>query len=181
MTVHLLLLTGLSERHPGLTKALGDSYSEAAGVCLSRHHEPPLTVETVFDQKEGEHVVVWVVPDERTERAYANEIDTTELGAYAVSLAAVEAIAGLVAVRRAETLTGADYYVAPADADLDDLESCYRLEVSGVNSGGRSALQGRLRAKLDQAAKGASNIPAIASVVGFKEKVVTIARLGVER
>ena len=71
-------------------------------------------------------------PDVRTLNAHANEIDATEAGAYGVSLAAVEAISGLVAVRRAETLTGADWYIAPQGTDADDLESCIRLEVSGT-------------------------------------------------
>ena len=39
-----LRLDGLHERHPGLTQALGQSYVEAASVCLSRHHQPPVTV-----------------------------------------------------------------------------------------------------------------------------------------
>jgi hypothetical protein len=39
-----LRIDGLHDRHPGLTQALGDSYAEAAAVCWSRYHEPPITV-----------------------------------------------------------------------------------------------------------------------------------------
>jgi hypothetical protein len=45
-------------------------------------------------------MVNFAVPDARILNAHANEIDATEAAAYAVSLAAVEALAGLVAVRR---------------------------------------------------------------------------------
>lgn len=86
---------------------------------------------------------------------------------------------GLVAVHRAETLTGADYYVARPGDSSDDLEDCQRLEVSGVDRGFRGVLERRLRAKLDQAAAGRSNPPALAGVVGFRASLVMLA--GLER
>ena len=58
------------------------------------------------------------------------------------------------------------------------LESCFRLEVSGVDAGGRSVVEARLRQKIDQTRRGASNLPAIASVVGFKELTVAIQKVG---
>ena len=117
------------------------------------------------------------VPDARTRDAWANVIDTTEAGAYACALAAVELADGLVAVRRAETLTGADYYVAPPGNSPDDLEECLRLEVSGVDRGPERAIEQRLGAKLAQAAAGNSNLPALASVVGFKTRLIMLADL----
>ena len=47
--------------------------------------------------------VEWETTDERTKHGWANETDTTEAGAYACVLAAVELFDGLLAVRRAET------------------------------------------------------------------------------
>jgi hypothetical protein len=173
-----LRLDGLHERHPGLTQALGQSYVEAASVCLSRHHQPPVTVSLKHGGNDELRVVNFVVPDERVRNAHANEIDATETGAYGVSLAAVEAVAGLVAVRRAETLTGADWYIAPDGADIEDLESCIRLEVSGINAGASSDITRRLREKVAQAARGHSNLPAMAAVVGFKVLEVAISPLG---
>ena len=117
-------------------------------------------------------------PDIRMLNAYANDIDTTENGAYGLCLAAVEAEEKLVAVRRAETLTGADWYVAPIGADPKDLEHCLRLEVSGVDAGNRSVVEARLRQKIDQTMRGARNLPAIASVAGFKDKSVAIQKVG---
>lgn len=116
-------------------------------------------------------------PDARVLNAWANDIDTTEHGAYCVCLAAVEVEEQLVAVKRAETLSGADWYVAPIGTALDDLERCFRLEVSGLDTGGRSTIEARLRHKVDQTRRGASNLPAIASVVGFKERAVAIQKV----
>jgi hypothetical protein len=173
-----LKLEELHLRHPGLTEALCRSYAEAAFVCFSRHHEPPVTLSLEREDNHVNQVVNFPVPGDRIRNAHANEIDATEMGAYGVSLAAVEAVAGLVAVRRAETLTGADWYIAHGDTNIDDLEECIRLEVSGVSAGTSNDIKRRLREKITQAARGKSNLPAMAAIVGFKVLEVAIAPLG---
>ncbi len=167
----------LSERHRGVTPAIGECYTEAARVCLDRHHVSPVEFELNDKGNSRAAVVEWESTDERTKAAWANEIDATEAGAYACALAAIELTGDMVAVRRAETKTGADYYVAPPGRGIDDLEECYRLEISGVDKGSPSTVQQRLRVKLDQAASGGSNLPAIASVVGFRARLVLLEPL----
>ncbi|MDE0002091.1 MAG: hypothetical protein OXQ29_05315 [Rhodospirillaceae bacterium] len=167
----------MEQRHAGLTKAIADSYTEAASVCLDRHHEPPTDFDIETRGSGTTATVEWEPPSARARRAWANETDATEAGAYACALAAVELMHGLVAVHRAETLTGADYYVARPGDPSDDLEACQRLEVSGVDRGLRGVLETRLRAKLDQAAAGRSNLPAMAGVVGFRASLVMLAEL----
>ncbi len=173
-----LRIDELDARHPGLTPALGGTYTEAASVCFARYHEPPVDLCLKNGATEEVRVVQFDSPDERVRNAHANEIDATEAGAYGVSLAAVETMIGVVAVRRAETLTGADWYVAAKGTHSDDLESCFRLEVSGVSAGTSADVQRRLREKLAQAARGQSNLPAIAAVVGFKALEVSLALVG---
>ncbi|MCY4121661.1 MAG: hypothetical protein OXG72_12155 [Acidobacteria bacterium] len=170
-----LRIHDMEQRHMGLTKAIADSYGEAASICLHRHHEPPADFDIETRASRTTAAVEWPSPSARTRRAWANEIDATEAGAYACVLAAGELANGLVAVHRAETLTGADYYVAPPGGTPPDLESCRRLEVSGVDRGPRRAVEARLRANLDQAAAGRSNLPALAGVVGFRARLVMIA------
>ena len=167
----------LAERHSGLTQDIAANLTEGARVCLDRHHESPVT----FGVREAESEVVvlvdWEPTDQRTRYAWANELDTTESGACACVLAAVELMNGLVAVRRAETGSGADYYIAVPGTQADDLEDCVRLEVSGVGRGGTAIVARRLREKLDQTAAGKSNLPAIAGVVGFYARIILLSRL----
>jgi hypothetical protein len=172
-------LDRLHERHPGLTQALAQSYVEAACICLMRHHLPPVIFSVNQAGDEHSRIVDFLIPDERTKNAHANEIDATETGAYGISLAAIQSVAGMVAIRRAETRTGADWYIAPEGELLEDLEGCVRLEVSGINAGSSSDVRRRLHEKIAQAAKGNSNLPAIAAVVGFKVLEVAISPLGV--
>ena len=167
----------MEQRHTGLTKAIADSYTEAASVCVDRHHQPPTEFDIETRGSSATATVEWDPPSARVRRAWANDTDATEAGAYACALAAVELMHGLVAVHRAETLTGADYYVACSGDSPDDLEDCQRLEVSGVDRGFRGVLERRLRAKLDQTAAGRSNLPALAGVVGFQARLIMFADL----
>lgn len=159
----------LAERHFGLTPALSESIAEAARVCLDRHHVPVVVFELSDQGVATKFDVDWIVADQRTQYAWRNKIDATEAGAYALALAGVEAVRGLVAVCRAETLTGSDYYLDVRGSDPEDLESCVRLEVSGVDAGNLSVIKGRLVQKVEQAENGTSNLPAVACVVGFRE------------
>lgn len=168
----------LAVRHPGVSDGIGLSYEEAARVCLDRHHASPITVQIRDNDSESVADTQWIASDVSLQNAWANEIDATEAAAYAFALATVELRRGLFAVRRAETRTGADYYVDQSNAAPDDLETAIRLEVSGTAEGTPQVLETRLKLKLDQAAKGASNLPAMAVVVGFNEKRVLCADLG---
>lgn len=169
-----LRIQDLDKRHPGLTKGVAASYAEAAQVCFDRHHSPPADL-TLDRGKLINAVAEWEAPDERTRHAWANEIDTTEAGAYCVALAAIEVTDQLVAIRRAETHTVADYYVARTGSTAEDLEEAFRLEVSGMNEASEGLVKTRLRQKLDQTARGRSSLPAIAAVVAFSPPHVAIA------
>lgn len=169
----LLPLNGMEERHRGLTPALASSYLEAARVSLDKHHTSPQEFSLKDNKTENQVRVEWDSPDQRTRGAWANDQDATRDGAYAFALAATELSRGLVAVRRAENLTGADYYVAPRGTSAEDLEDHYRLEVSGTHLDS-SEVRNRLREKVRQVRAGKGNLPAIATVVGFKAKAIMV-------
>ena len=162
-----LNLDGMDQRHRGLTPPVAASYQEAASVCLSRHHTPPVTVLLSDNGHESSADLMWTAPDARTEGAWANETDATRDGAYACVIAGVEEARGLFAVRRTETGTGADYYVGPSGAGVHDLEDCIRLEISGVDAGDYRVIHTRLLGKVAQAKAGNSSLPALAGVIGF--------------
>jgi hypothetical protein len=142
--------------------------SEAANVCLERHHKSPQGFCIVESDKECFAVLDWPEPDTLTKATWANDIDATEAGACAVALATVEMTRKLVAVGRAETLTGVDYYLAYREEKPERSTPSFGLEVSGVDAGDETGLKDRLRRKIRQAASGRSKLPAIALVVGFK-------------
>lgn len=175
MSTQKLHFHDLASRHPGVTPGLSQSFSEATRVCLDRHHSPPVSFKVQHGKDLVEAQAEWEASDERLKRGWANEIDTTEFGAYGLALAAIEVTKGMVAVGRAETLTGADYYLGFPNDSVEDLEQSFRLEVSGIDRGTDSAIADRLRQKMEQAAAGNSNLPAIAAVVGFSAKKIHAA------
>jgi len=177
LTEPRLDIHNLSARHPGLTDAVASYYTEAARVCLDRHHRSPVGVEIDNSGVAVSSSLEWEETDSRSRAAHANEIDATEAGACACVLAAVELGMQMVAIHRAETAIGADYYIAPAGSTVADLEAALRLEVSGVDKGSASVVAHRLKAKLEQAAVGASNLPALAGVVGFRVKLIMLRRV----
>ena len=173
-TPPLLPLKRMSSRHRGLTSSIADCYVQAARVCLDQHHTSPKEFVLVDDEAESLTKVVWESTNQREKDAWANTDDAVRDGAYAFAIATVEIARGMFAIRRAETRTGADYYVAHEDADPEDLENWFRLEVSGTNSKNKSEVDRRLRSKLEQARKGRSNLPALASVIGFRVQLIVL-------
>jgi len=169
-----LFLDGMDERHPGLTPAVAAYYAEGACVCLSRHHTTPTYFQARADARDYTAYIEWRPADDSAIAAWSNSDDTTRDGAYAVSLATLEVTDGLVATHRAQTRTGADYYVAPSGAGSASLEDAYRLEVSGLDKGDETAINQRLKRKREQTRRGQCNLPAIASIVGFRALVVRI-------
>ncbi len=167
-------LESMHDRHRALTEAIAATYREAASVCLSRHHVSPVLITLSDNGTNCEAQLNWNVPDSRTLGAWANAVDATEAGAYGCVIAGVEHIRNLFAVRRAETGTGADYYIGPTGSGEDDLEDCLRLEVSGVDAGTYDDVAKRLRVKIRQAQLGNSNLPALVGVIGFSAKLLML-------
>ena len=169
-----LPLDNMAQRHRGLTPEIAGAYHQAVRVCMDRHHVSP-TEFTIKDEVVSTVAsVLWEAPDDRMRAAWANEIDTTEQAAYALVLAAVELMYGLVALRRAETTTGADYYVGPAGTGTDDLEGMYRLEIAGRDRASDRMVYAALLEKVEQARRGRSNLPAMAGVVGFLSRLIML-------
>lgn len=177
MPVAILPIENLDERHPGLTRALADCFLEAATVCLDRHHISPQIFSILNDSKQIDATANWNSSSTQIKAAWANEIDATEWGAYGFAIAAVELSEDLYAIHRAETKTGADYYIAPKGYTYNDLEDALRLEVSGTASDDSSVFDSRLKVKIKQASSGQSNLPAIAVVVGFRLKLIKLQRV----
>lgn len=164
----------MHERHYALTDVVAGSYEQAADVCLSRHHDSPVTITIADNGKESNAEILWTAPTARVLAAWANTDDATRDGAYACVIAGTELSRNIFAVRRAETRTGADYYLGPAGAGEADLEDCLRLEVSGVDHGDRRDVARRLVEKISQARAGNSNLPALAGVMGFLARVIML-------
>jgi hypothetical protein len=161
-------------RHRGLYEHLSRAYADAAAICLGEHHVSPTDLEIHCDSSRCLREVRWEEPEAGARESWGNRDDTTRDAAYSVGLAAVEAELGFVALARADTRTGADYFAGTQDTTL---ETAHRLEVSGTRAGDERGLRARLTQKVDQAQRGLSDLPALACVVGFQSRAVLLARI----
>jgi len=164
----------LAERHPIDPYQL-QGYANAAKVRLEVHHAPPVDFELCSNGETVVCEVKWEPVDDMLRRSYNNADDAKRDGAYVMAFAAVEELEGLVGIGRAETKTGADYYVAPRGTDPADFEEALRLEVSGTD-GTAAQVRARLRQKQEQTQAGTGTEPAIAAVVGFRTRLILIER-----
>jgi hypothetical protein len=163
-------------RHPGVSAAVCANFSEAADICLARHHGPPPTPLNInCVGKESTRILKWCSPDETARRSWRNRDDATRDAAYGISLAVVEHELGMVALSRADTRSGADYYVGTPEAV--DLEEAFRLEVSGIDAGDLADIRRRLKTKEGQLVRGDVFLPGYASIVGFRQAVVLVSRV----
>lgn len=161
-------------RHPGISDAVCEAYAEAAEVCLSRHHSPPSTrIRIECEGRESCRSLRWAAPNGTAQRSWKNRDDATRDGAYIILLAVVERELGLVALSRADTRTGADYFVG--SPHQSDLEEAHRIEISGVDMGGIADVRRRLNIKEGQVARGNGFLPAYAGVVGFRAATVLVS------
>lgn len=167
-------LKDLHQRHRGLYRSLCSAYADAAAICMSETYESPVDVALHVDDRIKHRKLFWDEPGEDARASWANQDDATRDGAYSVSLAAVEAELGLTALERADRRTGADFYIGVPGTDLED---AHRLEVSGTRNGDQREINARLRQKVEQASRGESDRPAYACVVGFKARLVAVARV----
>ena len=181
--MHTLPIHNMAERPPVLARSekLADAFTEAAHVCLDRHHQSPVDFSLGRNGSSSQVRVEWQQTDPSTEDAWEHH-RLTECGACVCALAAVELLDGLVAVHIAHHKSGADYYVRsprtiPKDDEDEGYEDCVRLEVSGVDHGSESKVRARVREKLNQVASGKSNLPAMVAVVGFKAALISMATL----
>ena len=167
-------LDEMHKRHQGLTQPIAAYYGEAASVCFNRYHASPVAIALFDDGTETNAQLIWAVPDKRMVAAWANTTDATEAGACGCVIAGVELLRGYFAVRRAETGTGADYYVGPLGSGQTDLEDCLRLEVSGVGGGDSQEIRTRLSRKVQQVREGDGSLPALAGVIGFSARLLMV-------
>ena len=160
-----------------MSDAIAHYYGEATATCVARHHNETPTAWVVRQGGDAglRCALFWTSPSDEVQRGFANHDEATRDAAYGVALVSAEVHLGLVALRRAQGRSGADYYLVPANsrvssgAELDlDRDDLVRLEVSGIDHDDEAKLWSRLRMKVKQTESASSPFPALAGVVGFR-------------
>jgi hypothetical protein len=172
----MLPIEELNVRHPGISAGWAVLLYEAASLCLSRHHSSPSAI-TVLQEKGGvsqELECCWKGPRSADLFAWRNKDEATEFGACAIGIASIEFLKNLFVVARMETGEGGDYYLSDVSNPVQDLESCVRLEISGIDMGNLGSMKSRLTIKLKQLERGIVDTRGIAAVIEFADLKVLV-------
>jgi hypothetical protein len=172
MSSLILNLADLQLGMAGLTPARGQSFAEAAAVCLEQcaHESSVECAITGFSPQVGE--LHWEAVDDQQRNTNADLQDATEDGAAGVAILAMSALTGLTVRERAIKNTGVDYWLGDDGASDDDLpfQNLTRLEISGIlTSSPQNTVDRRVAQKLAQTDPTDAVAPAYVAVVEFSQ------------
>lgn len=144
-----LILTELSRKLPGITSAYGKTLAEAAAVCFEDQGHTVGKVLEVQGKFRAGYPVFWPPVTDQMTRCYADEQDTTELGAYGVAILLILDLTDLTVIQRSRKGSGFDYWLGTAeDSEGLPFQNKERLEVSGIRKGDNNDVKARVNQKL---------------------------------
>lgn len=166
ITLDLRDLTAISPVSPAMLSC----YAEAAWVMLWKFHEPAET-KGAWEHQQGQPtpvMLLWNQPSVAALDSHGNEKDTTEYAAYAVAIAAADAL-GFRVIGRSRQSSGSDWIMVPKGEPANDY---YKLEVSGMARIGSELPASRLAAKVKQGSNGDFRRPGVAIVARFEDVIL---------
>lgn len=174
-------LSALKRGYPGITPAVGESFAEAAAICLEDQNH-----NTDVEAKINGHVnktfaLSWESPDDQQRRAWADMQDATEQGAYGIAALLIDCFTDLHVVERSRKGTGFDYWLGKKELveneDRNFFQNRERLEVSGILSGTGAQIKTRVKEKkLQTGQSDGTGLPAWIAVVEFGHPQSTLEK-----
>ena len=171
---YMLDLTDLdSERIPGVSRRVGASLAEAAGVCLQSQGHAPGVHLIVRGYSSNRYSLHWPSITEQSLRAWGDPESATEHGAAGVAILLIEKETGYEVIERSRKGTGIDYWLG--DGADESFQPKGRLEVSGIRRGDDRSIRARVQQKLRQTDRSDdSMLPAYVIVVEFGRPVAEV-------
>jgi len=164
--------SSLKQGYPGITSALGETFAEAAAVCLEDQNHIPEAPLVIKGHANTTYNLSWEPTNDQQKRAWADLQDATEQGAYGIAALLIAQCTDLHVVERSEKGTGFDFWLAKKVAGEDDnpnfLQNRERMEVSGILSGTDAQINARIKEKVAQTSQSdGMGIPAWVAVIEF--------------
>lgn len=163
--VHLNTLQGGT---PGITPAIGETFAEAAAVCLEdQKHSSGVGINVNGDFSEA-FAIAWDETTDQMRRSWADLQFATEMGAYGVAVVLLHELTELTVVERSRKGTGFDFWLGIKNEIAKTLfQGKARLEVSGILNGDENTIRSRVRQKLRQTNRSDGSLPALIVIVEF--------------
>lgn len=162
-----LVLDDLRAGIGGVTPGIGGALAEAAIVCLTSCSHRPGVGLRLSGRLSITCPVDWTPPVGPVVANWADDDEATEYGACGIALRLVHVELGLELAQRSRKGTGFDYWLAPSGTGSGLFQGMTRLEVSGIRHGTTSAVNARLKRKIEQVSSHQSALPSAIVVVEF--------------
>lgn len=169
-----LFLENLSNKEFAFSSAYGECLAQAGAVCLEDQGHSCGVALSVNGDFQRTFLIYWS-PATEPVRSCWNDLEyATEHGAYGLALLIIYALTGLKVIERARKGTGFDYWLGNQNGIL--FQDKTRLEVSGIRKGNKSAVNTRLKQKIQQIQRSGSALPAYIVVVEFSQPESKVAK-----
>lgn len=160
-------IAALHAGFPGITPEWGASLAQAASVSLeAQGHVAPKDCD-VEGSVSARHALTWPTTNDQIRRTWNDIDEAVEHGAYGMAALLVAEHTELEVVERSRKGTGFDYWLAPKGDDSALFQRAARLEVSGIGRGDDSAVNSRVKTKLQQTTISDGTLPAFVVVFEF--------------
>ena len=173
-------LKALSRGLPCITKSNGTRFAEASSAYLGHLGHPVSCRLKVIGVADAEISLKRLTVTDQMKRSLADLQIATEQGAYGVAILLVIKFTEYQVVEQSYKSTGFDYWLGLKDDAILDFKA--RLEVSGILTGDRAAIDKRVKQKVRQTDRSdPSGLPAYVAVVEFSGPLVALVRKSLPR
>jgi len=163
----ILHLGSLKKGSPGISSAIGETFAQAAAVCLEEQRHVSGTEMKVDGDFNSNFTLFWDKVTAQMKRSLADLQQATEWGAYGMAALLVQRLTSLTVVERACKGTGFDYWLGLQNDVGSLFQNKKRLEVSGILKGDDAVVKSRVGEKLSQTEAYPSRLAVFVVVVEF--------------
>lgn len=165
-----LNLATLAAGYPGLTPSAGETFAEAAAICLDwNQHTNGIRLQS-SGHCDKIWPLIWNPVTNQMRRTWSDLSEATEKGACGIAILVAKEQTGFSVIERSRKGTGCDFWIGDDDAFL--FQNKARLEISGILKGDDKDVKKRANVKIKQTYQSdATKLPAYIIVVEFSRPI----------
>lgn len=152
---------------PGITPELGETFVQAASVCLEDEGHRCGSGMGIDGDFQRTYRLNWPPTTSQMHRSWADPNEATEHGACGIACLLVVTLTDMTISGRSWRETGFDFWLTKRENRRWYFQEEAKLEVSGIRRGTESQINERVRGKLIQIDRSRTWLPGLVVVVEF--------------
>jgi len=155
---------------PGISTDRGNSFAEAAAVCLDQNNHLSGVNLVSLNERGQELPIVWDEVSEQAKRSWGDLKEATEDGAMGIGVLLIERFTAFTCIERAPQGNGNDWWLGYKEEEDMEFPFQYkraRLENSGILQGTEAQVRQRANEKIRRIQSYTNRTPAEVVIVEF--------------